>query len=154
MPSRILPARTSSVSRSITPSSALITSIRFSASLRAWAGVVASGTGAAAGCAGCRCGCCCMMSSLERILAGAVGLLQDQRAVDLVGNADAAGLRKRLGILLDLHRAPHAGAFGIAERAVALHAAGHLRKHLVEEHALEVGRGLVRLGLGLRRHLL
>src|SRR3984885_2640678 len=90
----------------------------------------------------------------RRILAGAVGLLHDQRAVDFVRNADAAGFREGLGILLDLHRAPHPGALGIAERAVALHAAGHLRKHLVEEHALEIGRGLVRLGLRLRRHLL
>src|SRR6185437_9175392 len=91
---------------------------------------------------------------LRTISAGAVGLLQDQRAVDLVRDADAAGLREDLRILLDLHRAPHAGALGVAERAVALHAAGHLRKHLVEEHALEVVGGLVRLGLGLRRHLL
>src|SRR6185437_14456455 len=91
---------------------------------------------------------------LRTISAGAVGLLQDQRAVDLVRDADAAGLREALRILLDLHRTPHAGALGVAERAIALHAAGHLRKHLVEEHALETGGGLVRLGLGLRRHLL
>src|SRR5207237_329627 len=37
---------------------------------------------------------------------------------------------------------------GVAERAVTLHAAGHLREHRVEEHGLEIGRG--RLGFGLR----
>src|SRR5207253_1722734 len=57
----------------------------------------------------------------------APGLLQDQRAEHLVGNADAAGLGERLGIFIRQHRAPHPGADGVAERAFALDAAGHLR---------------------------
>src|ERR1700677_4995041 len=126
MPSRSLPARTSSVSRSMMPSSALITSIRFSASLRASAGVHASGTGVTG--AGWRCGCCCMSGFPSGCsdLAGAVGLLQNQRAIDLVRDADAAGLGERFRILFGQHRTPHPGALGIAERTVALEAAGHL----------------------------
>jgi hypothetical protein len=76
------------------------------------------------------------------------GLLQDQRAEDLVGDADAAGLGEVLRILLGQHRAPHAGSGRVAERAFTLQAAGHLRKHRIEKHRLEVGRR--RLGLGLR----
>src|ERR1700730_13370276 len=143
MASRSLPARTSSVSRSMTPSSALMTSIRFSASLRASAAVAADRIGAGAS-RRCACG---LISSFP--LAGALGLLQDQRAVDLVGDSDAAGLGKGFRILLGQHRPPDAGARRIAERAFALEAARHLREHRVEEHRLEIGRG--RLGLGLRR---
>src|SRR6266404_2403905 len=88
------------------------------------------------------------MSGFPKGLAGAVGLLQDQRAKDVVGNSDAAGLGEGFRILLRQHRAPYAGARRISERAFALDAAGHLREHRIEKHRLEIGRG--RLGLGLR----
>src|SRR5882724_11185037 len=88
------------------------------------------------------------------LLACALGLQDDQRAIDFGGNSDAAGLGEGFGILLRQHRAPHAGARRIAERAFALEAGGHLRKHRIEEHRLEIGRGRLRLGLRLRRDLL
>src|SRR5471030_1623972 len=78
-------------------------------------------------------------------LAGLLGLLQNQLAKDVFGNADAARLGEGFRILLRQHRAPHAGARRIAERAFALEAVGHLREHLVDKHRLEIGRG----GLGL-----
>jgi hypothetical protein len=53
-------------------------------------------------------------------LAGALGLLHNQRAIDFLGDADAAGLREGFRILFDLHRAPDAGTDGIAERAFAI----------------------------------
>src|SRR3954447_26041641 len=81
------------------------------------------------------------------------GLLQDQRAEDLVRDADAAGLGEVLRILLGQHRAPHAGSWRVAERAVALQPAGHLREHRIEKHRLEVGRGRLGLGLHGRRDL-
>src|SRR5687768_6299483 len=85
--------------------------------------------------------------------AGAVGLLQDQGAEDVVGNTDAAGLGKGFRILIRQHRAPDAGAGRVAERTVAFDAGGHLRKHRVEEHRLELlGLG-ARLFLRLRRNL-
>src|ERR1700761_693106 len=96
----------------------------------------------------------CLLFVWMGCLAGAACLLQDQRAVDLVGDADAAGLRERFRIWFGQHRAPYAGALGVAERAVALQLGGHVRKHLVEEHRLEIGRGGLGLGLGFRRHLL
>src|SRR3977135_1367209 len=88
------------------------------------------------------------MSGFPKGLAGAVGLLQDQRAIDVVGNSDAAGLGEGFRILLRQHRAPYAGARRRAERDFALDAACHLREHRIEKHRLEIGRG--RLGLGLR----
>src|SRR6202171_779400 len=84
-------------------------------------------------------------------LAGAARLLQNQCAVDVVGNADAAGLGEGFRILVGQHRAPHPGARRIAERAFALDAAGHLRKHRIEKHRLEIGRRRLGLGLRLRR---
>src|SRR5258708_9027164 len=87
------------------------------------------------------------MSGFPTGLAGAVGLLQDQRAKDVIGNSDAAGLGEGFRILLRQHRAPYAGARRISERAFALDAAGHLREHRIEKHRLEIGRR--RLGLGL-----
>src|SRR6202048_1264135 len=87
-------------------------------------------------------------------LAGAAGLLQNQRAIDVVGNADAAGLGEGFRILFGQHRTPHPGARGIAERAFALDAAGHLRKHRVEKHRLEIGRRGLGLDLRLRRYVL
>src|ERR1700704_2007159 len=93
------------------------------------------------------------MSGFPKGLAGAVGLLQDQRAIDVVGNSDAAGLGEGFRILLRQHRAPHAGARRISERAFALDAAGHLREHRIEKHRLEIGRGRLGLGLRLRRNL-
>src|SRR2546429_849278 len=84
-------------------------------------------------------------------LAGATRLLQNQRAIDLVGNSNAAGLGEGFRILFRQHRAPHAGARRIAERAFALDAAGHLRKHRIEKHRLEIGRRRLGFGLRLRR---
>src|ERR1700716_4039281 len=93
------------------------------------------------------------MSGFPKGLAGAVGLLEDQRAIDVVGNSDAAGLGEGFRILLRQHRAPYAGARRIAERAFALDAVGHLREHRMEKHRLEIGRGCLGLGLRLRRYL-
>src|SRR5437764_14532640 len=97
------------------PSSAPITSIMSSASLRASAGVEIAGAGAAAGLA---CGRWFMSVCLWS--AGAVGLLQDQGAEDVVGDADAAGLGEGFRVFVRQHRTPHAGAGGVAERAFAL----------------------------------
>src|ERR1700712_5926354 len=77
--------------------------------------------------------------------AGAVGLLHDQGAEDVVGDSDAAGFGERFRIFVRQHRAPDAGAGRIAERAFALDAGGHLRKHRIQKHCLEV----LRLGAGL-----
>src|SRR5882724_2790867 len=88
------------------------------------------------------------------LLACALGLQDDQRAVDFGRNPDAAGLGEGFGILLRQHRAPHPGARRIAERPFALEAGGHLGEHRIEEHRLEIGRGRLRLGLRLRRDLL
>src|SRR2546430_1700137 len=140
MASRTLPARTSSVSCSMTPSSAPITSIRSSASLRASTGVEIAWAGAAAGLA---CGRWFMSVFLRS--AGAVGLLQDQGAEHVIRDADAAGLGERFRVFIRQHRAPDAGAGGVAERAFALDAGGHLRKHRIEKHRLE----FLRLGAGL-----
>src|SRR3981081_2414722 len=93
------------------------------------------------------------MSGFPLRLAGAVGLLQNQRAIDVIGNSDAAGLGEGFRILVRQHRAPHPGARRIAERAFALDAAGHLREHRIEKHRLEIGRGRLGLGLRLRRNL-
>src|SRR3984957_4167243 len=90
---------------------------------------------------------------VPRDLAGATGLLQDQRAIDVVGNADAAGLGEVLRILFCQHRAPHPGARRVAVGAFALETGGHLRKHLIEKHRLEIGRRRLGLGLRLRRDL-
>src|SRR4051812_35542578 len=120
MASRSLPARTSAVSRSMTPSSTTITSISSSASLRASAGVEIA-------CASCATGfaCGCWFISVSLLSAGAVGLLQDQGAEDVVGNADAAGFGEGFCVFIRQHRAPYAGAGGVAERAFALDAGGH-----------------------------
>src|SRR6267143_4169449 len=83
----------------------------------------------------------------------AAGLLQNERAIDFVGNSDAASLGEGFRIFFRQHRTPHAGARRIAERAFALDAAGHLRKHRIEKHRLEIGRGRLGLGLRLRRYL-
>src|SRR5712672_3276657 len=83
----------------------------------------------------------------------AAGLLQNERAIDFVGNSDAAGLGEGFRIFFRQHRTPYAGAWRIAERAFALDAAGHLRKHRIQKHRLEVLRRRFRLGLRLRRHL-
>src|SRR5664279_1285581 len=91
-----------------------------------------------------------MSGFLRGDLAGAVGLLQNQRAIDVVGNSDAAGLGEGFRILFRQHRAPHAGARRIAERAFALDAAGHLREHRIEKHRLEILRCTLRLDLRLR----
>src|ERR1700722_14555265 len=88
---------------------------------------------------------------VPRDLAGATGLLQNQRAIDVVGNADAAGLGEVFRILFRQHRAPHPGARRVAVGAFALEARGHLREHLIEKHRLEVGRRRLGLGLRLRR---
>src|ERR1019366_4365379 len=63
------------------------------------------------------------------------------------------GLGEGLRIFLGQHRAPHAGARRIAERAFALDAAGHLREHRIEKHRLEILRCPLRLGLRLRGDL-
>src|SRR4051794_11485185 len=84
---------------------------------------------------------------------GAVGLLQDQGAEDVVGNADAAGLGKGFRVFVRHHRAPGAGTGRITERPFAFDAGGHLRKHRVEEHRLEFHGLGARLFLRLRRNL-
>src|SRR3954451_341694 len=64
-------------------------------------------------------------------------------AVDLVGDADAARFRQRAGVFLDQHRAVHRapGAVG-AERTFRARGAKHALWTLLEEHGLEVLRGL------------
>src|SRR6476469_8486899 len=93
------------------------------------------------------------MSVFPYASAGAVGLLQNQGAEHVVGNADAAGLGEGFRVFVRQHRAPDAGAGRIAERPFAFDAGGHLRKHRVEEHRLELlglGAGfLLRLGRDL-----
>src|SRR3569833_3825016 len=81
-----------------------------------------------------------MLPALSRL----VGLLHDQRTIDLVADADAAGFGERARILVRHHRTPDTGAFRVPERAFALHAGSHLRKHRVQEYRLE----LVGLGFG------
>src|SRR5882724_12123831 len=126
------------------PSSALIVSIKSSASLRASTDVKIAGAGLA-------CGRWFMSVSLRS--AGAVGLLQDQGAEDVVGNADAAGFGEGFRIFVCQHRAPDAGAGRIAKRPFAFDAAGHLRKHRIEEHRLEFLRLGARLLLRFGRNL-
>src|SRR5947207_7785344 len=141
MASRTLPARTSAVSCSIRPSRASITSSRPSASLRASAGDEAGeGIAAAAACAG-RDWAGRFMANTSVVssadfqgpfgrcggLVAAAGLLQNERTIDLVGNSDAAGLGERFRILFGQHRAPHAGADAVRERAVTLPPRDHLR---------------------------
>src|SRR5262245_5964074 len=75
-------------------------------------------------------------------------LLLQQRAIDVVGEPDAAGLCERFRIFLGEERAPHAGASAAAERALAIDAGHHLAEHRVEEHGLEVCRLRARLGAG------
>src|SRR5712672_1157758 len=83
----------------------------------------------------------------------AAGLLQNERAIDFAGNSNAAGLGEGFRIFFRQHRTPHPGARRVAERAFALDAAGHLRKHRIQKHRLEILRRRFRLGLRLRRHL-
>src|SRR5712671_4963842 len=47
---------------------------------------------------------------------GAAGLLQNERAIDFVGNSDAAGLGEGFRIFFRQHRTPHPGAGRVAER--------------------------------------
>src|SRR5712671_5330807 len=82
---------------------------------------------------------------------GAAGLLQNERAIDFVGNSDAAGLGEGFRIFFRQHRTPHPGARRVAERAVALDAAGHLRKHRIQKHRLKVLRLAAQLFLRFRR---
>ena len=60
-------------------------------------------------------------------------LLGEQGVVDLVGNADAAGLGERFGVLLAQERAPYPDRMAAAERPVALAVgtvAGHARSFI------------------------
>src|SRR5262245_48432794 len=127
--SAIRPALTSAVSFSITASKAVIASSSESASLRASAGVDTDGSGLLVCAALCRAMMACLPGS-----ARAGGLLHDEAAIDVRGQADAAGLGEGFRIFVGQHRAPDAGARGAAERSVALHVGGHLREHRVEEH--------------------
>src|ERR1700722_15608644 len=74
-------------------------------------------------------------------------LLGQKGVIDLVGNADAAGLGEGFGVLLAQERAPYTDGRPAAERPVALHAGEHLAEHGVEKLRLEIDRGGVRLGL-------
>ena len=74
-------------------------------------------------------------------------LLRKHGVVDFVGNSDAAGLGKRLGVLLAQERAPDADGSAAAEWSVALDAGEHLAEHGVEELRLEIDRGGARLAL-------
>src|ERR1700693_4479428 len=61
--------------------------------------------------------------------AGTRLLVREQGVVDLVGNADTAGLGKRFGVLLAQERAPHAHGRPAAEWSVALDAGEDLAEH-------------------------
>src|SRR5262249_38049866 len=74
-------------------------------------------------------------------------LLGDERAVDVVGEADAARLGERLGVFLGEERAPYAARAAAAERAIAVDPGEHVGEHRVDEHRLEVLRGRARLGM-------
>jgi len=63
----------------------------------------------------------------------------------MVGNADAAGLGYRLGVLVGKDRAPDAGRAAAAERAFAIDAGEHVLEHGIEEDRLEVLRRRARL---------
>src|SRR6185312_11847115 len=69
----------------------------------------------------------------------------DHRPVDLVGDADAAGLGEGLGVFIRQERTPDAGCAFTPEGAFAIDAGIHLLQHRIEEHRLEVLRD------GLRR---
>jgi len=89
----------------------------FSASLRASAGVdreaaaptMAAGSGLALR----------WFMVVSSAISWPVGLLENERAIDVVGNADAPALAMIWNTFGE-HGAPHAGARRIAERAVAL----------------------------------
>src|SRR6476661_8273893 len=74
-------------------------------------------------------------------------LLRQQAAIDVVGDADPAGLGEGLGVFLREQRAPHAGRAAAAERPVAVEAGRHLLEHGIDEYRLEVLRGGARLGV-------
>src|SRR5262249_12721574 len=84
---------------------------------------------------------------------GARFLLCEQRAIDVIREADAAGLGERLRIFVAQERTPHAGGSGAAERAFAIHAGVHLTEHRVEEDRFEIGRLGAGLGLEIGRRL-
>src|SRR5215203_2050856 len=91
-------------------------------------------------------GACC--SSLGCMLA----LLHlEDLAVDLVGDADAAALGDAAGVFLSQHGAVDAAACAIiAERPFGLVRREQPLEGLLEEHGLEVLRGLARLELARR----
>src|SRR6476661_2328805 len=74
-------------------------------------------------------------------------LLRQQAAIDVVGDADPAGLGEGLGVFLREQRAPHAGRAAAAERPVAVEPGRHLLEHGIDEYRLEVLRGGARLGV-------
>src|SRR6476661_2481115 len=74
-------------------------------------------------------------------------LLRQQAAIDVVGDADPAGLGEGLGVFLREQRAPHAGRAAAAERPVAVEPGRHLLEHGIDEYRLEVLRGGTRLGV-------
>src|SRR5690242_8456293 len=71
--------------------------------------------------------------------------MSHQRAVDLIGNADAASLGKGSCVLIGEHRAPDAGGAATSEGTFAVNIGEHVLEHRVEENRLEV----LRRGAGL-----
>src|SRR3954467_3268033 len=80
-------------------------------------------------------------------VSGMRALLQLQElAVDLAGDADAAGLRDAAGVFLDQHRAvDRAAGAVVAERPLRAARREHPLEGLLEEHRLEILGGLFRL---------
>src|SRR5262249_59181120 len=67
-------------------------------------------------------------------------LLGDEGAVDVIGQSDAAGFGKGLGVFVGKERAPHPARAAAAERAVTVDTGEQLVEHGVQEGCLEVDR--------------
>src|SRR6185437_10596896 len=80
-------------------------------------------------------------------------LMGEETAVDLVGDADAAGLGERFGVFVGQERAPYPDRTLAAERSLAIDAGEHLLERGVEEHRLEVLCGALRFGFAFERGL-
>src|SRR5690606_32481619 len=86
-------------------------------------------------------------------LAGLPGdfLLREQRTVNLVADADAAGFGEASGVFVGEERPPDAGCALAAHRAVAGYAGEHLLNHAVQKYRFVILCRGVRLGVLVER---